>query len=261
MGRLEGRVALIVGAGTGIGKATAKLFAAEGAKVMVTMRTAENGRKVVDEIRAAGGEASYMAGDAGIKEDIVAMVRETERLYGQLDIVIQNAAYLAPGPVEALEDADLDRALSVNVKACYWLTRAALPSLKKAAAGGRIILTTTPAHKTAVSKLSAYIATKMAINGFVRSVAIELAPHKITVNEIGPGITVTEMSGDHLSSDTLENVRRLIPLGRLGRPEDVAKGMLFLASDDGSYVTGHTLVIDGGGILPHITESILQIEP
>ncbi|HLG86798.1 MAG TPA: SDR family oxidoreductase [Alphaproteobacteria bacterium] len=260
MGRLEGRVALIVGAGTGIGKATAKRFAAEGAKVVVTMRTAENGRKVVEEIRAAGGEASYVAGDAGIKDDVLTMVRETERLYGALDIVIHNAAYLAPGAVDEIEDTDLDKAIAVNLKACYWLTRAALPSLKKASHGGRIIMTTTPARRTAVSKLSVYIATKMAINGFVRSVAIELAPHKITVNEIGPGITVTEMSGDHLSSDTLEKARRLVPLGRLGSPEDVAKGMLFLASDDGSYITGHTLVIDGGGTLPHITEGILQVE-
>lgn len=260
MGRLAGRVALIVGAGTGIGRATANLFASEGAKIVVTMRTAENGRKVVEEIRRAGGEASSIVGDAGVKDDAVRMVTETERIYGQLDILIHNAAFLAPGPVWELSDADLDRAIAVNFKACYWLTRAALPSLKKAKAGGRIIMTTTPARRTAVSRLSAYISTKMAINGFIRSVALELAPFNITVNEVGPGVTVTEMSGDHLSSATLENVRKLVPLGRLGRPEDIAKGMLYLASDDGSYVTGHTLVIDGGGTLPHITESILDIE-
>lgn len=260
MGKLADRVALIVGAGSGIGRATARLFASEGAKVVVTMRTAENGRKVVEEIRAAGGDASFVVGDVGIKEQAVNMVTETERLYGRLDILIHNAAFLAPGAVDAIADEDLDRAFDVNLKACFWLTRAALPLLKGARGGGRIIVTTTPAMRTAVSGLSAYITTKVGINGFIRSVALDLARYNITVNEIGPGFTVTEMSGEHLSPATLENLTKLVPLGRLGQPEDIARGMLFLASDDASYITGHSLVIDGGGTLQHISENTLKIE-
>lgn len=259
MGKLAGRVALIVGAGTGIGRATALLFAREGARVVVTMRTAENGRKVVEEIRAAGGDAAFVAGDAGVKADTLNMVAETERLYGRLDILIHNAAYLAPGSVEQLEDADLDRAMDVNLKACFWLVRAALPSLKRSSCG-RVIITTTPAMKTAVSGLVAYQSTKVGINGFIRATALDLAKYGITVNEVGPGITVTEMSGEHLSTATLEKLAKLVPLGRLGQPEDIAKGMLFLASDDASYITGQSLVIDGGGTLPHRTEGTLLIE-
>jgi 3-oxoacyl-[acyl-carrier protein] reductase len=260
MGKLTDRVALIVGAGTGIGRATALLFAAEGARVVVTMRTAENGRKVVEEIRAAGGDAAFFAGDAGIKADTLAMVAETERLHGRLDILIHNAAYLAPGSVEQLDDADLDRAMDVNLKACFWLTRAALPLLKRSSCG-RVIITTTPSMKTAVSGLVSYISTKVGINGFIRATALDLAKYGITVNEIGPGITVTEMSGEFMSPETLEKLAKLVPLGRLGVPEDIAKGMLFLASDDASYITGQSLTIDGGGTLPHITEHTLLIEP
>jgi 3-oxoacyl-[acyl-carrier protein] reductase len=259
MGKLTDRVALIVGAGTGIGRATGLLFAEEGARVVVTMRTAENGRKVVEEIRAGGGEGAYVAGDAGIKADLVKMVAETERLYGRLDILIYNAAYLAPGSVEQLEDADLDRSMDVNLKACFWLTRAALPLLKQSACG-RVIITTTPAMRTAVSGLVAYQSTKVGINGFIRATALDLARYRITVNEIGPGITVTEMSGEFLSEATLEKLAKLVPLGRLGRPDDIAKGMLFLASDDASYITGQSLTIDGGGTLPHLTENTLLIE-
>jgi 3-oxoacyl-[acyl-carrier protein] reductase len=258
MGKLDGRVALIVGAGTGIGRATALLFAREGAKVVVTMRTEANGRKVVEEIEAMGGEAAFVAGDAGIKTETQRMVAETERLFGRLDILIHNAAHLAQGSVEHLDDAELDRSVDLNFKACFWLVRAALPALKRSPAG-RVIVTTTPAMKTAVSGLVAYQATKVGINGFVRATALDLAPWRITVNEVGPGITITEMSGDHIAPETLEKLARLVPLGRLGRPDDIAKGMLFLASDDASYITGQTLVIDGGGTLPHLTEGTLMI--
>ena len=112
MARLADRVALIVGAGTGIGRATAGLFAAEGAKVVVTMRTEANGKKAVEEIRAAGGEVSYIVGDAGVREDCANMVAETQRIYGKLDILVHNAAFLAPGPVDTLSDDDLERAIS-----------------------------------------------------------------------------------------------------------------------------------------------------
>lgn len=260
MGRLAGKVALIVGAGTGIGRATARLFAAEGAKVVVTMRTGDNGRKVVEEIQAAGGDAAFVVGDAGIKDHCLNMVSETARLYGKLDILIHNAAFLAPGAVHEVSDDDLDQALSVNLKACFWLIRAALPLLKTAHGGGRIIVTTTPAMRTAVSGLAAYISTKVAINGFIRGAALDYAKYNITVNEVGPGFTVTEMSGDHLSTETLEKLRKTVPLGRLGQPDDIAKGMLFLASDDASYITGQSLVIDGGGTLQHISEGTLKID-
>lgn len=260
MGKLTGKVALIVGAGTGIGKATGKLFAAEGAKVVVTMRTEANGRKAVEEIEGAGGEASYIVGDAAVKEDCVRMVDETERRYGRLDILVHNAAHLGAGMIDVLSDDDLDRAIDTNLKACFWLVRAAAPLLKQAGRHGRVIVTTTPAMRTAVSGLSAYIATKVGINGFIRSVALDLARYGITVNEIGPGFTVTEMSGEHLTQETLENLRKLVPLGRLGYPEDIAKGMLFLASDDADYITGHSLTIDGGGTLQHISENTLKIE-
>jgi 3-oxoacyl-[acyl-carrier protein] reductase len=259
MARLAGRVALIVGAGTGIGKATAKLFTSEGAKVVITMRTEANGKAAVEEIRSAGGEASYIVGDAGKREDCARMVAETVARHGRLDILIHNAAALSPGMVDELSDEALDTAIDTNLKACFWLTRAAVPHLK-ASKTGRIICTTTPAMRTAVSGLSAYISTKVGINGFIRSVALDLARHGITVNEIGPGFTVTEMSGDHLTPETLENLRRLVPLGRLGYPADIAKGMLFLASDDADYITGHSLTIDGGGTLQHISENTLKIE-
>ena len=159
MGKLAGRVALLIGAGTGIGRATARLFAAEGATVVVAMRTEVNGRKTAEEIRAAGGEADYVVGDAGVRDDCARMVAETARLYGRLDILVHNAAFLAPGPVDTLSDDDLDKAIDTNLKACFWLVRAAAPLLKQAGGKGRVIVTTTPAMRTAVC-MSLAAATK-----------------------------------------------------------------------------------------------------
>jgi len=255
--RLKDRIAIVTGGGLGIGRAIARRFGEEGAKVVVGTRTASDGESVVAEIRAAGGEATLVVADIGTRAEATRLVREAERIYGGLDILLHNAAYCPYARIEDLTDADLDRTFEVNIKACFWLTQAALPALKQAQGGGRILITSSISGNHAAARgLVHYSASKAAVTGFVRNLALELAGSGITVNAVEPGMIITEK----LSGPEMEGFRTAmpprVPVRRLGTGDDIAAAMVYFASPEASYVTGQSLLIDGGISLP----SSLDIE-
>lgn len=247
---LQGRVALVTGGGRGIGAAIAQVFARAGAQVLIANRTADAGEAVAAAIRAEGGQAQALGCDVGQPTACEAAVQAAVATFGALDIVVHNAAINPWARLDALDDAALEQTLAVNLKACFWLTRAALPALRRQG-GGRVLVTSSvTGPRVAMPGSAAYAASKAGVNGFIRSAALELAVEHITVNGVEPGYIAKQ--GGSLLSDPARAARiaRHIPAGELGRPEDIARAMCFLASDAARYITGQTLVVDGGSTLP-----------
>ena len=247
---LRDRVAIVTGAGQGIGEGIAKVFAQSGAKVVVATRSADNGQQTVDDICSAGGEAILIQCDVGQRAEIERMVAETGEHWGRLDIAIHNAAIFPMHSVAEMPDEVLDQTLAVNMKAGFWLTQAALPFFR-AQGGGRIIFTSSVTGPTvAMPGTSNYAASKGGMNAFIRTAALELARENITVNGVEPGYIMTQAMGLLADEEELKEMASLIPIGKIGVPEDIAYAMLYLASDQASYITGQTIIVDGGSTLP-----------
>ncbi|AWE90997.1 KR domain protein [Pseudomonas paraeruginosa] len=194
-----------------------------------------------------GGEAELLAVDLGSRDAAERAVLATLERFGQLDILLHNAAAFAQCTLADLGDETLEQTLAVNLKSCFWLTQAALPALRRSLAGRVLVTSSVTGPRTAIAGLAHYAASKAGVNGFIRAAALELAGDGITVNGVEPGLIATPALGN------LGDAGRLaahIPLGRVGQPRDIAHAMLFLASDEASYITGQTLVVDGGALLP-----------
>jgi NAD(P)-dependent dehydrogenase (short-subunit alcohol dehydrogenase family) len=251
VGRIEGKVALVTGAASGIGEATAELFAREGARVVVADVQDELGRQVVERIRQAGGTAEYIHCDVAVAEDVGGMVRTAVDTYGRLDILYNNAGLARPGAVTELSEDDWNLVIDVDLKSVYLGCKYAIPEMRKTG-GGSIISTASIAGLRGSPRLTAYSAAKAAVINLTRSIASEAGAHGIRVNCICPGIIVTPIWRElGLNSDEQQRAQwqamgQRVLLRRVGMPKDVAKGALFLASDDAAYITGHALVIDGG---------------
>jgi 3-oxoacyl-[acyl-carrier protein] reductase len=252
MAKLDGRVAIVTGGGRGIGKATAMLFAREGAKVVVATRTAAPGQEVVDAIKAEGGEAMLVAVDMGRRPEVEAMVQEAAAAYGRIDIVLHNAAYLMPAPLSDTPDDVLDAMFDVGVKACFWMTQAALPWLEKSPAGRILVTSSIAGNRKSLPTRVAYGSAKMAVTGFVRGAALELARQGITVNAVEPGLTRTHSLESVASDDQIKAMSAGLPIQRPGKPEEIAAAFLYLASDEAAYTTGQTLCVDGGSTLGEV---------
>lgn len=249
-GLLNGKTAIVTGAGRGIGRAIAMLFARHGAAVVVATRTASHGERLVDEIVAAGGRATLVSTDLRDEKEIGNLVRVAMATYGGLDIAVHNAAFVPTAPVGSITNDDLDRAFATNVKAGVWLTQAAIKPMV-ARGGGRVLFTSSVTAQRAYRGSAAYSISKAGLNGFIRAAALELAPMRITVNGVEPGIIHTDALDKHqLTPEQIAKIASYIPAGRLGTPTEVAEAMLFLASDGARYVTGQLIVVDGGTILP-----------
>jgi 3-oxoacyl-[acyl-carrier protein] reductase len=249
-GRLAGKVAIVTGGGQGIGRAIASRFATEGAFVMVANRNAEQGEAVAAEIRAAGARAAFCATDVGDRASVERLVQVTLEQAGALDIVVHNAAAFSRDPLEQMDDEAIERVLGVNLKACFYLARAAIAPLR-ARGNGRILVTSSiTGPRVAMPNTAHYAASKGGVNGFIRAAALELAPQGITVNGVEPGYIDTPAMSHMKARFGLDAITRNIPAKRLGAPEDIAAAMLFLASDEASYITGQTIVVDGGSTLP-----------
>jgi len=247
-GALQGRVALITGAGGGIGAAIAAAFAGAGARVMLANRTRAAAEAVAAGLRAAGREAQAVDFEAS-EASCRAAVAATAQAYGALDIVVHNAGGCRWARIEELSADVLDDALTLNLKCCFWLTQAALPQLR-GRQGARILITSSvTGPRSAMVGAAHYAAAKAGVNGFIRSAALELAPLHITVNGVEPGF-IAKDRGRLSEPQTRARIERYIPLGAMGEAEDIAQAMLYLAGDGARWMTGQTLIVDGGAMLP-----------
>ena len=250
--KLRGRAALITGAGSGIGRATAELFASEGAGVAILDRDASAAGATASAISATGAEAHPVVADVSSSEEISHAVASATRLLGRLDIVYNNAGVGSTGSVADATEEDWDRCFAVNAKGTYLTSQAAIPHLE-AAGGGSIINQASVAALVGIQGFAAYCAAKGAVVSLTRAMAIDLAPIGIRVNALCPGTVYTplmeplmrERGGGSIERG-LEITAAKYPIGRLGTPMEIAQAALFLASDDASFVTGAIFTVDGG---------------
>ena len=248
MDRLAGKVALISGGARGQGATETRLFVREGAAVVFGDVLDDDGKKVEAEIRASGGRATYVHLNVTREVDWRAAVATAVQTYGKLDVLVNNAGILFRSKIEDTSEADWDRIMAVNVKGVFLGTKCAIPAMRQAGGGGSIInISSTAGLVGSPGETAAYSATKGAVRLFTKSTAIQHARDKIRCNSVHPGPIATDMIKDVLENRaSWEQRLRRLPMGRVGTPEEVAYGVLYLASDEASYVTGSELVIDGG---------------
>lgn len=241
-GRLVGRVAVITGGASGIGKATAELFAKEGAKVVIGDLATSAGAKVAEKMGAV-----FFPTDVSKSEDVDALVKTATDKYGRLDVMFNNAGIGIGSPLLGTTAEDYYRTIRIDLDGVYWGLQAA-GKVMVAAGRGAIVNTASVAGLIGSTGLSAYNAAKHGVVGLTRNAALEFAPFGVRVNCICPGVIETPLVMDNFA--VVEGARKMLdamhPLGRMGQPQEVAKAVLFLASDDASFVTGHALAVDGG---------------
>jgi NAD(P)-dependent dehydrogenase (short-subunit alcohol dehydrogenase family) len=249
MGRLDGKVALISGAGEGMGAAAARLFAREGAKVGVFDLDPERGGAVVREISAEGGIALPLSGDVSSAPDVQAAVQQLVDQFGDLHVLYNNAGVWLPddGPVTTVSDDAWDRTFEINVKGVLYGCRYGIPAMIRSG-GGSIINTASNVATRPEPGYDAYVASKGAVVSLTRSIAQYFAPEGIRANALVPGTIETAMTREMLQSNDAyrDHTVRTHPLGRIGQPSDVASAALYLASDESSWVTGSLQWVDGG---------------
>ena len=244
MGRLDGKVALISGGSKGQGAAEAKLFAQEGAKVVLGDILDEEGKKVEVEINEAGGDAKYVHLDVTSEDAWDAAVREAVDSYGKLDILVNNAGILLRKGVEETSVDEWDRIQDVNSKGVFLGTKAAIPAMREAGGGSIVNISSIAGLRGSTS--TAYGASKGLVRLLTKSTAVQYGPEGIRCNSVHPGIIETDMTEEMLDSAGREQWLDRTPLRMIATPHDVALGVLYLASDESRYVTGSELVIDGG---------------
>lgn len=251
MGRVEGKVALVTGAGLGIGRATAILLAREGARVAVTDIREDEARETVNRIEGVVGTAHPWRLDVSDEEQVRRVVEEVVDRFGGLNVLVNNAGIAGPDrPTHELTSADWDRVMAVNVRGVFHCTKHAIPHMR-AAGGGSIVNLSSIYGLVSAPDVPPYHASKGAVTLMSKTDALLYAKDGIRVNSVHPGFVRTPMVDVYLESTgdparTAEAVAELHPVGHMGEPEDVAYGILYLASDEASFVTGSELVIDGG---------------
>jgi len=245
-GRLQGRVAMITGGSRGIGKATAVKMVREGASVVLLDILSKEVSQTARELRAMGGKALAIHADVAQKKEVEKAVEKALSKWRRVDILVNNAGIIRPGLLENVREEDWDEVIKVNLKGAFFCTQAVLPSMKKARYGKIVNLSS----RASLGKelRTVYSATKAALIGATRTWALELAQYNINVNAIGPGPVATELfnSGNPPDSPRTKAIIRGIPLKRMGQPEDVANLIVFLASDESSFITGQIIFICGG---------------
>ncbi len=255
--RLRDKVAAVTGAAKGIGRAIADVLSAEGAHVFILDFDHEAGRKTAEHLQNLGRKVSFIHCDVTSSDSLQKAAAEVERVAARLNILCCNAGIYPSAMLEEMTEPDWDRVQNVNLKGMFLTIKAFLPLLKKAAPGSKIVLTSSITGPiTGYPGWTHYASTKAGMLGFMRSAALELAPYSININAVLPGNILTE-GLEGAGEDYLAQMTAAVPLKRLGKPEEVAWAVLFLASDEASFITGQTLVIDGGQILPESREAIL----
>lgn len=254
MERLTGKVTLITGAASGLGLVAAELFAAEGACVVVA--DVIDGSSAVEAIQAAGGSASYVHCDVTDESSVTAAVRHAVDAHGSLDVMYNNAGVMLSDDDDPVATplATYERTMDINVKGVLLGCRAAIPVMQAQGRGSIINVASFVAHMGAATPQVAYTASKGAVLAMTREIAVIYARQGIRANALCPGPVMTPLLAKFLSDDAKRERRRVhIPMGRFGAPEEIAKGALFLASDDSSWMTGQSLIIDGGITAAYVT--------
>ncbi len=250
MSRFEGRVAVVTGGGRGMGRAVSLRLAREGARVVVAELVPEHGEEVAREIRAAGGEAVAVPVDVSRLADIERLFEQTEAAFGGCEILVNNAGIGVGKPALDYTEADWDRQMGVNVKAVFFCSQAAIRQMAPRKHGKIVNFASTSAFVSSSKPGVAYDVSKGAVRQMTISMAAEVAPLGINVNAVAPGTIETEMTRSSISTEEGRAWQLArIPMGRLGKPEDIAGVVAFLCSAEADYVTGHVLVADGGWTL------------
>lgn len=241
--RLKDKTAIITGGGTGIGLATARAFYQEGAKIILFGRRKEKLEKAVEKL---GGSAIIVQGDMTNNNDLDQLINETLHNFKKIDILVNNAGLFNGSPLHEISDSQWDEIMDINIRSVFQLTRRVLPAMLSQKYGN-IIHISSILGLIAVPQVAAYNVSKGALNQFSRSIAVEYGSSGIRSNSICPGLIATDMTADLMKdADLMKEWSKEYPIGRFGKPEDVANACLYLASDESSFVTGITLPVDGG---------------
>jgi len=252
--KLSGKIAIITGATSGIGKATALLFAEEGADVVITGRRAELGQRVSDEISQKGVRCVFVQADHTQADDCSRVVERTLAEFGRIDILFNNAGIVTKGTAETTQEDVWAETLAINVTAVWRMNKLVIPQMKKQG-GGVIVNNGSDWSVVAGKDAFPYIASKGAVAMMTKSMALDYARENIRVNAVCPGDTLVDrwLESDYFKGsdpmtleETLRQSSAYLPMGRFGKPEEIAQAVLFLASDDSSFVTGHLMLVDGG---------------
>jgi NAD(P)-dependent dehydrogenase (short-subunit alcohol dehydrogenase family) len=243
--RFSGKVALVTGGTSGIGKTTAIEFARAGAKVVLTGRREKEGAQVVEEIKKVGGGAAFVRADVAKDADVKAMVDFTVDKFGRLDVAFNNAGVEWKGPLDQATEAEYRRIFDINVWGVLNSMRYEIPAMLKNG-GGAIVNNSSVAGHVGLAEVSIYTASKHAVEGLTKSVALEFAKRNIRINAVAPGAIATEMFARFAGDALRDQITSMVPAGRVGASEEIAAAVLYLCSDDAKFTVGTTLVVDGG---------------
>ncbi len=255
---IAGRSVVVTGASKGIGKGIARVFAQRGAKVLLAARGEADLDAAVAEMKAAGGDVAGQICDVTDWESVQELIARAEADHGGLDVLCANAGIFPQKKLVDMEPEDWDFVLGTNLKSCFLCVKAAIPAFERRG-GGRVVITSSITGPiTGYPGWTHYAASKAGQLGFLRTAAMELSRHGVTVNAVMPGNIITE-GLEGLGDEYLRQMAESIPLKRLGRVEDIGHAALFLASDEAAYITGQTIVVDGGQVLPESLDAMQAI--
>ena len=247
MKRIENMVAIVTGGSKGIGKAIAKLYAEEGAKVLIVYHSDDaSAQRTKEEIETAGGKVSIFKGDVSVKTDMEAMAEKAIGLYGRIDILCSNAGIFPLTPISDITEKEWDDVQSVNLKGTFLALKACLSQMRKQQYGKVVVISSVTGPRVGIPGFSHYAASKGGLLGFVNNACIELAYDNITINAVEPGSILTEGAKEVLSDEDMKGIAESIPLKRMADPREVAFAALFLSTEESSYITGQSIMVDGG---------------